>query len=375
MIGQPGSVLDPYDDGFGSLQRLMGGRPTPDFIKQAALLDDAERERLPDHAFALVLVGDDFSLRKFACVDPAHVAVNVMYLLEHAGELSKEAQERAATNLLRACNHFQLTPPLPLLKMAGAQKALIKTDGSTITVSTRKSKPITKEASSVVGDPYVALTKPEPVVQSVVEDLPLHTHHQVKEAAAFFDSFGRDLHPRERHEMCVKIASRAKELCIQVSDTIQKYGSRSYEIDDLLTGPFETRRQLWAELENGEAPDLLARLLEKKASLDPEVMAEAVAELDVLTGIDRFWDDAIPDPWLSVLGCMKIAEEWSWAQAGESLSKSELSKFVNQGQDQIKIAYGNAMAEELKQNPTVVFDSLPMDTKISIARLAKKVTG
>jgi len=401
MIGTPGAVFDPYDDGFESFQRMMQGRDVPDFIKTASVLDQEDLQRLPDHAFAMVVVGDGYSMRKYACIDPAHVAVNVMYFLEHADDLHEGAREKVAHNLLRACNHFSITPPVALSKMAAGDKVLIKTDGTNITVSKREktselsgtpvmplsARPSIAKLSGVINDPYITPGEPSPrrpqqydPAVCALDDgtLPLASYGQVKEAMAFFHSFNGDMHPRQRHEVCVKIAARADALGIPVDDVIRKYGSRTFETSVFLKSAALTRKQIWAEMQNGEAPHLLEQLLEKQASAEiaPEVFAEALAELDVTTGIDRYWDSSIPDPWFSTYGHHKLAEaeEWRWVQGTEYLTKSQLLNFMNsqRGKEAVTNAFNEKMAEGLRDKPTEVFDSLPMDTKRTIARMAQQ---
>lgn len=404
MIGTPGTVLDPYDDEFESLQQMLKGREAPDFIKTASIMDREDLQRLPDHAFAMVVVGDGYSMRKYACVDPAHVTVNVMYFLEHADELPEDAKEKVAHNLLRACNHFSITPPAQLTKIAAGKKVLIKSEGAVITVPKpnrvktgdlngspvmpMSARPSLAKLSSVIDDPYVTPGSPNPrraqhynpsVCALDDGSLPLATYGQVKEAMAFFTTFNGDMHPRQRHEMCVKIASRADALGITVDEVIRKYGSRTFETSVFLKAAAMTRKQIWAEMENGEAPHLLDQILEKQASasITPDVFAEVLAELDVQTGIDRYWDSSIPDPWFSTFGHCKLAQEsdeWRWTQGTEYLTSSQLENFVKSedGKCAVKHAFDEKLAEGIAKSPIPVFDSLPIDTKRAIARMAQQ---
>lgn len=406
MIDTPGAVIDPYDDNFESLKGLMRGEDPPDFIKTAAMMSREELQRLPDHAFAMVVVGDQHHMRKFACTDAAHTAINVMYFLDSLDEYPPEVKEKVATNLLSACNHFKLAPPAPLIKEAAGRKVLIKTEGNTITVPKRakeadlsgtqvmphSARPnIAKMGGrTVISDPYVrpgrptVRSAPEAGAPSTPDDLPLHSYGQVKEAMAFFDAFGNEFHPRERHAMCVKIAARADELGIPTGEAIEKYGSQHFDSSVFLKTAVERRKQVWAELnEDGTIPGLLDMLMEKQASgqMDPETFAEALFEVDVMTGMDRLWDGQIPDPWFSTFGVDHITkqaqeqkEEWRWVQGTEYLTKSQLENFVtsSSGQDVLKSKFGEKMKDGLRDNPVTVFDSLPVDTKRAIARMAQQ---
>lgn len=116
-----GVVLDIYDDVGGEVLRTMF--PTrddvPGFLKTAHVLSADERHRLPDDAFALVLVNGDETLRKFACIDEGNTTLSVLYFLKHAHKLPDVARQRAAENLKVACAWYGLDVPEELEKEAG----------------------------------------------------------------------------------------------------------------------------------------------------------------------------------------------------------------------------------------------------------------
>lgn len=116
-----GVVLDIYDDVGGEVLRSMW--PTkdavPDLVKTAHALSADERSRLPDDAFALVLVNGEEKLRKFACIDEGNTTLSVLYFLKHAHKLPDVARARAAENLKVACAWYDLDVPEELEKEAG----------------------------------------------------------------------------------------------------------------------------------------------------------------------------------------------------------------------------------------------------------------
>lgn len=394
MTMRAGTVIDPYDDEFQSLKRLFAGRPAPDFIKTAAILDVHQHAALPDHAFAVVLMAPDRSLRKYACVDKSHTAVNVMYFLDVADEIPPPARVKTAANLLSACRHFELQPPVSLSKIAAeGRKRLIRTDGADVTV------PITgreKEAdvpaqrgsaklASTMGSPYVRLDEPFlPEKLSMSKEasdgisafpdgrLPLNDFQQVEEAVSYFRETGRTIHPRVRHEMCVKIASRAQAIGAPVPDVIRKYGSTEWAAAGEREAALTTRRQVWAHAGNEEGPGLLDLLMEKQASIGPELFAESLAEIDAQTGIDYHWDRGIADPWASTFGIQKVAAEWSWKDQDLQITESQLKKLGTEQRDRVVEKFGSQLAAGLAESPTVVFDSLPRDTKQILARMAQR---
>jgi hypothetical protein len=243
-----GAVLDPYDDGFASLGRLLEGKEAPEFIKTASIMSEEQLHSLPDHAFAVVLVGEHDQMRKYACTDKAHTAVNVLYFLEHEDEIPPTARVKIAMNLSKACRHFGMQPPMKLLKTASGRKRLIKMDGAEIKVpvnpqarmekesdlsgsgimpmSARPSRGDLKKKASVMDSPYVRMidewapARSSGMTKTAAFDdgrLPLNTYDEVDTAITFFQETAGEMHPRVRHEMCVKLASRADQLGIPVS--------------------------------------------------------------------------------------------------------------------------------------------------------------
>jgi hypothetical protein len=400
MNGSLNAVVDPYDDDFSSLKRLFADRTMPDFIKTASIMSTDGLSRLPDHAFAVVMLDGDRCMRKYACVDKAHTAVNVMYFLESNDDFPEPAKVKAAANLKAACKHFDLSVPALLDKLASPRKRLIKTDAADMVVPVGHRKeselsgspimPITARPSraklaSVMEDPYVMVrgapvkierTTYDPAVCALDDGrLPLEDFHQVKEAMSFFEQHGRELHPRVRHSMCIKIASRADQLCVPVPDVIRKYGSQTYASPGMMEAAVETRRRVWADLSDDQTgPGMLSMLMEKKASMSPEDFAETLSELDVVTGIDRYWDGGVMDPWLTTFGVAKKASDgdWRWSQGTEYLTAPQLLKFVKESPELLEKKFGEAMAKGLEGNPISVFDSLPLDTKRVIARMAQQ---
>jgi len=394
-----GAVLDPYDDGFASLGTFFRKRAVPDFIKTAAIMDVEQRDALPDHAFAVVFVGEHEQMRKYACTDKAHTAVNVLYFLEHQDEIPPTARVKIASNLSKMCQHFSVQPPLALVKTAANRKRLIKTDGADITVpvgrlekesdlsgtgimprSARPGQGSMKKSAAVMDSPYVRLVDewvPESsggmTKTAAFGDgrFPLNTYDEVGDAVTFFQETVGEMHPRVRHEMCTKLASRADTLGVPVSSVIRKYGSTEYANPGEMQATLSTRRQVWAETNNEEGPGLLDLLMEKRASLHPERFAEALAEIDAATQIDHRWDQGVCDPWLTTFGEKRASAEWSWAKGDESLTEGQLKKLATDKQDLLKEKFGADMASGLADNPVVIFDSLPMDTQRIIASMAQ----
>lgn len=124
-----GLVLDATDDYDGVVLRSIfpTSESVPALVKSAcsSYLEKEKRAELPDDLFALVLRDGDVMLRKYACVDAGHTALNVEYFLKTAYKLPVEAQKVAAGNLCTACGWYDIEPPEELQKIAlGLSRAL-----------------------------------------------------------------------------------------------------------------------------------------------------------------------------------------------------------------------------------------------------------
>lgn len=392
------SAVDFYDDG-GEVLRNKFGNYVPDFIKEAEVLSEEYRDFLPDQAFALVLIDGPNKMRKYACVDKAHSAMNAIYFMENYKSLPYEARSIAAHNIKVACRKFGLEVPDRLSKMASRTKKLIDTDGSVPmakkykmselsgtevmpTSSSGSNKRIKKLASEFVS-PYVdvqATTVPIVVKRERMTyaldsehgpQFPLESYSQVKEAAEFFEQQGKRFHPRRRHEACVKIAARADVLGVPISEEVRNYGATTFGSSNQIKVGFDTRRQLFKEVGDSCSVKLLDDLMEKKASVGPEEFAEALSQVDIALGISRYWDKSVIDPWATTFGVVKQAE-WNWTHGNEKLTASQLKNILKDSpeKDALQRTFGEEVVSAMVKNPTGIFDSMPLDQKIVIARLA-----
>ena len=117
-----GVTLDYFDDHGETLkQKFPTADDLPGVIKTASV---QSKEKLPNEAFALIMVDQGHAFRKFACVDPGTTAMSVIYFMEHGDKLPEDAQKTAATNLVQSCIKHGLLPPTAMIKKASAAQAI-----------------------------------------------------------------------------------------------------------------------------------------------------------------------------------------------------------------------------------------------------------
>ena len=419
-----GSIIDLYDDPEGHvLKNKLEVQQIPEFIKVARYLSDETRQKLPDDAYALVMVDQGEKLRKYACVDEGNTALSVIYFMENRHKLPEEAQKVAAANLVQHCELYNLIPPAPLLKLAGfwgdwkqmgetfKSGRNLKRMAKSIVKKEMKGKPgmyaryiaqgvLPKAAigaaalkgahelgkrkgrkeKTKTASPYVDITgqsapvrvveptsKQYCLVKEGVGKFPIDSYGEVMDAQQWFSNHGETLHPEERREFCIKLAERAEALAVPLTDHIRKYAGTKYASDGDIKMAISTRMQFWDD--DSPERDMLKGLMSKHASVQPDVFCEALRQFDEATGMHHYWDDAIFDPWYTTYGMDKKAE-WSFSTHGDRINEEQLKQVVNAGFAYIKEKFGEELAVELRRKPIDIFKSLPLDAKRVIMRFA-----
>lgn len=213
-----------------------------------------------------------------------------------------------------------------------------------------------------------AAVESTPAQQTLIEgNYPIDGYDQVKTASVYFEENWKQFHPRKRHEYCVKLASRMESLGLEVPEEVARYGSTTYAAD---ADSYVESRRGWV---HDEFKPALDTLLEKRAQVQPDTFAEALAEFDNMTGLRWHWDAQIPDPWMSTFGpsIEKLAEEnWSWHGVGCHVTEEQLKILGRNGHERLTKSFGADFAKEFSKNPKAVFNSLPEPNKLVLARLA-----
>ena len=195
---------------------------------------------------------------------------------------------------------------------------------------------------------------------------PIDGMDQIKKANAWFVDFWPSLTIDERREYAQNLEKRASAVGIlKVHPMIQKYGGGHY--GDSVKVAVEMRRQYWRD---GEAErSLLDGLMDKQASVEPEVFAQALRQFDEATGLDAFWDQQIYDPYLSTFGTEKVAE-WKFSTHGSSITEAQLKDLTLSCREELADKFGEELTAALQKTPTKIFDSLPLPQKRIIMRMA-----
>jgi hypothetical protein len=344
-------ALDFYDDPNGVVfkKRFPDLALLPDFVKEAKLLSEEDRETLPDDLFALVLEEGGGKLKKYAMNDKANTALSIIYFLDNGvGKIPGDIAKVAAQRLVEGCHWYQIQPPEPLVKAAESEDY----DGTpNPNVETEK----VASLSATVECKIMGL--PE-------DDLyPLDSYRDTQTAVDFFEKHASRLHPRKRRTFARNIQKRAADLGIPTSQQIMLYASEQIDLD-------KTAQQVRIRMQKTAGMDRqrYAAYFEKVSSVSPGVAAEALAVLDEESGLSEYWDGGVLDPYMATLGMEKDASYIYHDNYG-TMSDEDIKNLALRQQLYIEKALGKDFFKTFKEDPVTIFKSLPNETKTVLIRL------
>lgn len=212
---------------------------------------------------------------------------------------------------------------------------------------------------------------------------PLDSYACVKAASSYFDTYVRHMPPPTRHEFAVNLVKRASALSIPVSDTALKYGSEEFAPEAEIKAAFDARRIEVVHNEDalkllGEVEKVARIRMWKEASaaastsFTPGEVVELLAEFDKVAGLDHYYDRTIPDPYFSIYGFEKSAQDPAFSEVigNELVTEADLKRLARIGAFSVKTTFGMDFQEEFLKDPVGIFKSLPLDQKKMLARMA-----
>ena len=216
------------------------------------------------------------------------------------------------------------------------------------------------------------------------EKYPLDSYAQVKAAASYFETYARHMAPPVRREYAVNLVKRASALDVPIIDLARKYGSEDFAPEEEIKAAFDARR-----IEVAHSADALSLLgeVEKVArfrlwkeasagtpqSFSAEDVVYMLIEFDKVAGLEHHYDRTIPDPYYSIYGFEKDAEDdssFSEVVGNETVTAADLQRLARIAAASVKMTFGVEFQEEFLKDPVGIFKSLPLDQKKMIMRMA-----
>jgi hypothetical protein len=370
-------VLDFYDD---SQHELMAKLAMPSQLRdvQMNVLTAEQRDTLPDSEFGLIVLTKRASvLRKFPVNDPGNAWMSAQYFQQTHEKLAFPARFVAAKFIKEACDAYRISSSPRVAAYAAradddiANNVFIEGSESSWMLRKMAQRELDRHPDSAaevdalvnLPDEHFAL-----VVQngdgSVIRKYAMPNGEYVRRAAGYFDKYAMQLAPEHRHRFAASVQSRADELGVDLADHPQLYKWASSDWNRHVVAHLEQRKSLLPR--NPDAREILDKLAASIGETTPADMAAALQTLDEATGLTRYYDRGLTDPYASTMG--KVAEGWSTEVDGHTLTADDLRKVA--ASSKLAGYLGDTFARQFAENPVEIFDSLPSPEKVLIKQIA-----
>ena len=373
------AVLDFYDDSSKELMSKIAS-PTGFGGTNMSLLSAEELAHLPDSEFGLVIFTKRASvLKKFPVNDPGNAWLSAQYFDQTHKKLAFPARFIAAKFIKQACDAYGIASSPRVEAYAarvesGEAETNMFSEGSESRWRRRKlaqrefaEKQVDAvEMNAIVEmpDEHFAL-----VVQtgdgSVIRKYAMPDTSHVKLAAAYFDKYAMDLSPNHRHRFAVAVQGRAEELGIELTDNSMLCKWAGTDWNRHVHAHLEQRKSLLPHPEHERARGILDKLAASLEETTPGDLAKALETFDEATGLDRYHDRGLTDPYASAMN--KTALSWSAEVDGQTITAADLSKVASG--TKLASYLGKAFTEQFAKNPTEIFESLPAPEKSLIKQV------
>lgn len=203
---------------------------------------------------------------------------------------------------------------------------------------------------------------------------PIDTAENIKQASVYFDEHFRQIPLAERRMFAQSVYSRAGELGVKVAGELLAYAGDTY-------GPYiESELHARASRFEGTGHEAVYELLlEKKAEIDPMVMASMLFDADRQTGAGNAYGRVgvgFRDPYAAVYGMPKLSkaepkaeDTYSWNAGNDYVSGIQLVSLSKRGL-KLDEMFGEGFADSFQKDPIGIFKSMPDPQKVVLSRLA-----
>jgi hypothetical protein len=408
--------LDIYDDpNLEIIKEIVNTTNCRDSFAKCAsqvnLHNEESLERLRDDQYALVLMDKTGNVSKKYPIDSLEQTwLSSIYFMKTGAQLPNLAQAIAASNIKHAANVWGLETPDTITKIASNYPFShnIWVEGQQEDIDLELKTPENME--KIARDPDSNDNRYWGLSNGYLR-YPLHNQEQIKVAAEYLQQNEKAFTPEERHEFATKIAARGHEY--GMIEQIQKPVLTKYagpgmgfgdelkahlkkrqtfnEIDELEEEPLEktsfqklsnygfgdrfmdniTRRQ---ELANDLHLDSreYEELVKSAATMGTAKTAQALIHVDKRTGLSRYWDKSIDDPFAAVYGKYHIKSAQEHIMFGDQmLTKSDLLSISSKD---FTVRFGESAWNEFQRNPLMIFQSMPTPEQSVIASMIKNPT-
>jgi len=329
---------------------------SPEFVKMAEIPLTEDLEKLPNDAFALILIDNGKILRKYACNSPEMTILNTELLSKTAKNLPEEIVKTAAYYLSKMCYDFKYEEGFK--KLAG----LAYKEKPSRTVEVEK---INKVSYAVKQDSIV--TEKNAWALPDKKKYPLTTEEEVNQAIEYFDVYGDQLKQAEKLAYAINTAGAARNFKISIDPDRHKVASYASLNMNKLANDVELHIGLRQKLTNEQYAELYGELKEKTAEYDtnPLAFADILTKLDTQAGLAHHWGGLVDDP---IYCCLDKIKTSSVTIDGRNISMSNIQTIVEH--EKVGDYLDHYTLKELQSlDGLEVFTSLPYPVREELYKL------
>jgi hypothetical protein len=209
---------------------------------------------------------------------------------------------------------------------------------------------------------------------------PIETAEQLKTASVYFDKYITNFHPAERAAIAETMEKRASELKTYLdNDWIYNYSRRGATYSPDFGLHMNMRKEACAGKKidvNGkkiDAVELLEKVASKKDIIPAREMVDLIHGFDKRAGLDNQYDQRVRDPFFTVYGSSTNAK-YDLQKVASDMYAKELEEATTNESFISKLAasFGDDFAENFKQDPVNIYDSMPKPEKELIINYARE---
>ncbi len=372
------AVLDFYDD---SQHEMMTKVAMPAAVRglNLTLLTPEQHGELPDSDFGLVILTKRASvLRKFPVNDAGNTWLSSQYFDQTHKKLAFPARFVAARFLKTACTAFDV--PSSRMVDAYAARAGDEIGSNTFVEGSESRWMLQKLAQREFLEKQAEATEIDALTEmpnnhfalvvrmgdgSILRKYAMPDEAHVELAAEYFDKYAMQLPPEHRHRFAANVLARGEDLGVDLGghDTLNKWASSGW--NQHVHAHLEQRKSLLPR--NDGARAVLDKLAASLSETTPEDAASALQAFDQATGLNRYYDRSLADPFASTMGLVKSASGWSDDVDGHTITEADLRKLAES--PKLASYLGVTFAQQFNQHPVEVYESLPADSKTLVKQI------
>ena len=311
-------------------------------------MSDQELDRLNDRDFGLIIVASDGTrTRAYPLVNKFEVIMS-----KAAAVMKRKSLPTKASNIVHErikCAARRFIPGMQ--KVAEAQDrlsniyALTKTDERKMA---RKEMEKTASSNFAVNESYNG---------GPMKRYPIDTAEQVTRRLRRFETGHGSMHIKYAFEYARNIADRAEELGVNVPEDSAIHLYKTASMSRFAKQNINARLKIAPK----ESHSAYLGLMLKTASATPEQLAVALDSTDRQYAMDGFYGTHFPDAASSVLDLHKHAEVIDLA--GTEIDKDDFLDALTNDEESFSDLFDAETIAALKEDPEVVFASLPAPHK------------